>query len=475
MLRVVFGIPIDLMRTRVLPLLFCLAAVPGNGLAQDGSVFASEENRNLMDLGPDVAIEALTQRLLDLAPDGRLTRDGLDYAIQSGAARGRSWRASEILSFDLDRDGTLSADEVRRHGEFASAARKRELDGIMTAADADGDGALSAAEIAEETDRDLLRDWTFAEDLLLMDVDGDGAVTTGEIPAFVLAEAAEPRTAAGCAWPAPSSEAEIVLVGGYRGGAVPSVTVMGQDRAMSAARIVVEEGERPLYVVALSQDAMIWQVEGATDRVEAFVTSDVSGVAGIGSSRPVFLDRVLCLPQPFAHADRAMDASARVSAGTGRAPDVVVAGRQLAQLALPSGRRDPFPAAEAWREGGASPRAGATMARFLDEFPGGLLRIDPGDVAAGASAEPYEVPPHLIGLVQLLESGAIEALDGDGAERHRFRLVAPFPRFPAGLVGPRSARFLLAPGIPLPDGDPGHSRIVEEATGVCLSRTPCDR
>jgi hypothetical protein len=427
-----------------------------------------------MNLGPDVAIEALTQRLLDLAPDGRLTRDGLDYAIQSGTARGRSWRGSEILSFDLDRDGSLSADEVRRHRDFASAARTRELEGIMTLADTDGDGTLSAAEISEETDRSLIRDWSFAEDLLLMDVDGDGAVTTGEIPAFVLAGSADSPTASGCAWPAPSPEAEIVLVGGYRGAAVPSVTVMGQDQAMSAARIVVEEGERPLYVVALSQDAMIWQVAGAADRVEAFVSSDVSGVAGISSSRPVFLDRVLCLPQPFAHADRAMDASARVSAGAGRAPDVVVAGRQLAQVALPSGRRDPFPAAEAWGEGGVSPHAGAAMARFLDEFPGGLLGIDPGDVAAGTPAVPYEVPPHLAGLVQLLESGAIEALDGAGDERHVFRVVAPFPRFPAGLVGPRSARFLLSPGVPLPDGDPGHSRIVDEATGACLSRRSCE-
>jgi hypothetical protein len=52
--------------------------------------------------------------------------------------------------------------------------------------------------------------------------------------------------------------------------------------------------------------------------------------------------------------------------------------------------------------------------------------------------------------------------------------VAPIPRFPPGLLGAWSPRFVLAPGMSLPQGDPGHSRIGDEAAGACLSRTACD-
>jgi hypothetical protein len=152
--------------------------------------------------------------------------------------------------------------------------------------------------------------------------------------------------------------------------------------------------------------------------------------------------------------------------------DIVAADYQLARITLPSGALDPLP--EAGWEPGASPAVDIAVANFLDMKPGGLLRIDPEDVLAVQPAEPYEIAPHLAGLVALLEAGAIEAVDGDGIERHVFRVVAPFPRFPPGLLGPWSPRFLLAPGVPLPGGDPGHSRIVDEATGACLSRTACD-
>jgi hypothetical protein len=326
-------------------------------------------------------------------------------------------------------------------------------------------GLLSEA--TEATGSAGARDRSNAGALLRMDIDRDGTVTAEEIAAFVRMRAAAPPLHPLCAFPTPSPGAELVLIGGYHGAAVPSVTVIGQDGAMSAARIAVEEGDRPLYVVAATFAPMIWQIDGAAARIEAFVTSTTSGVTGLDRARATFLDSDLCLPGTLTRPSAVPE---RFAADLGRdVVDIVAADYQLALITLPSGALDPLP--ETGRDPGASPAVG----NFHDNKPGGLLLIDPEDVVAAHPAEPYEIAPHLAGLVALLEAGAIEAVEGDGFEPRVFRVVAPFPRFPPGLLGPWSPRFLLAPGVPLPGGDPGHSRIVDEATGACLSRTACDR
>jgi hypothetical protein len=182
------------MLARFLLLLFCLAAVPGPALAQDGGPALSDEHEASIASNPDAAVAAFTRLLMDLSPRGLQTRAGLDYAIEEGKARRSARRAGEILALDLDRDG---------------------------------DGALSAAEIADEADRENARHWTAYEAVLLMDVDGDGTITAEDIPNFVRVRAANPRPPVGCAYSAPSAEAEIALVGDYHGAAVPSVTVPG--------------------------------------------------------------------------------------------------------------------------------------------------------------------------------------------------------------------------------------------------------
>jgi hypothetical protein len=45
-----------------------------------------------------------------------------------------------------------------------------------------------------------------------------------------------------------------------------------------------------------------------------------------------------------------------------------------------------------------------------------------------------------------------------------FRIVRKM-RFPAGLSGAHSVRFILARGVPMPDGSPGHSTVISEETG----------
>ncbi len=42
-------------------------------------------------------------------------------------------------------------------------------------------------------------------------------------------------------------------------------------------------------------------------------------------------------------------------------------------------------------------------------------------------------------------------------------------RFPAGLSGGHSVAFILGKGVPMPEGSPGHSRVVSEETGQIIA------
>jgi len=85
-------------------------------------------------------------------------------------------------------------------------------------------------------------------------------------------------------------------------------------------------------------------------------------------------------------------------------------------------------------------------------------------VVASTSAEPYEVLPEQAGLIQLVQSGALtqNAL-GEFLINRKIR-------FPAGLAGAHSVKFLLRLGVPEPEGDPGHSTVISEDTGAPLPR-----
>jgi hypothetical protein len=89
-------------------------------------------------------------------------------------------------------------------------------------------------------------------------------------------------------------------------------------------------------------------------------------------------------------------------------------------------------------------------------------------VVAGLPVEDYEVLPSEAGLLQLLEEGKLEP--GRNGE-----LVVRAPmRYPADLFGGSAARFLVPRGVPVPEGDPGHSCVRSEETGRAISKTSCE-
>ncbi|HXJ34551.1 MAG TPA: hypothetical protein VMS22_11020 [Candidatus Eisenbacteria bacterium] len=61
-----------------------------------------------------------------------------------------------------------------------------------------------------------------------------------------------------------------------------------------------------------------------------------------------------------------------------------------------------------------------------------------------------------------------DALVGAGFVALRFN-SRRIPRFPAGLAGAQAVSFTLGRGVPMPAGDPGHSCVISEETGLSLA------
>ena len=119
------------------------------------------------------------------------------------------------------------------------------------------------------------------------------------------------------------------------------------------------------------------------------------------------------------------------------------------RMKIPSGRGDDAPETRS-----------AVMPDSLDgwlerAYAGGIESVMPEDVLSNGKVEPYDVLPRQAGLVQLVRSGHLSVLSD-----RSFSIDRPIPRFPAGLGGRQSVKFVLRRGVPMPKGDPGHSLVL---------------
>lgn len=88
-----------------------------------------------------------------------------------------AWRAAEAAKVDANKDGKLSAEELTAARVADMTARATEMATRMVAdLDTDGDGLLTAAEMAARPGPAMLFDRA--------DADGDGAVTQAELDAM---------------------------------------------------------------------------------------------------------------------------------------------------------------------------------------------------------------------------------------------------------------------------------------------------
>jgi hypothetical protein len=253
-----------------------------------------------------------------------------------------------------------------------------------------------------------------------------------------------------------------------------SATLGSQDIATSAAHVIIEDGAEPLYVVLVSSAPMIWQFEGAVERVvAAYLVSNhsaypkplpgiASGATGLPRDVVTFAARPDCITRfndmPTIDATVAIGAVRRRAA---HVPDAIVALSRAERVWLPSGhheRSDDEPRDDVkvmWLENTSAPITAAGLrAEFARAYPAGSVQIDPATVIAGQPVEAYAVLPGRAGLLQLMEQGKIVPGNGQAF------IVRDKIRYPGALDG--DYRFRIPAGVAMPDGDPGRACVIAE-------------
>ncbi|MGO3931242.1 EF-hand domain-containing protein [Rhodopseudomonas pseudopalustris] len=431
---------------------------------------------------------ALEQRVAvmmrpDTDGDGRLTYAEAAAAIQSmptikitgGVAPPTELQT--LMASDENRDGALTLPEL-----------EAAYDVVFRAADADRNGTVSAEELAtyrarlDEPNIASRREAVAAAEKR----EAERQRAAAERAQRAEADAAERKRKedeahAKCAMPKATAAAKIVMLGLYETEALSSVALGSMDKVTHAGTITVEPGAEPLYLVITSYAAAIWQFSGAVDRIERVVLASLkaTGATGLPAERLTQLAGTNCLP--YFHELQSSDtakASGRVAEDAGRAPDLVVARYEVGGFSVPSGavqsQTDPRkPQVMVIQKSGGSltiegdasnivlqtPSMRSVEAELRRFSPGGVMEVDASKVVSLLPATPYDVLPQQAGLLQLMRSGALTQ------NRSGEFLIQRKIRYPAGLAGAHSVKFLLLEGVPQPDGDPAHSSVISEETG----------
>ena len=417
---------------------------------------------------------------------------------------------------DANQDGVLTFEEVYAHAE---AKRKPQFvrhftqqTAVPLSLDANGDGTVSAAEYQAAVDI-VLRE---------LDPDGDGTISHAEQEANRTRLASirrvldEQRQRAErqarlaehvklCRMPPVPQGARVMAVGTRSGAAISSVTIGEADAEIRVARIDIQEGEQPLYVIARSGTGTIWQFTGAVQRVAHVVAmseimaSDVPrvGIVGIDRTRVTFKSAKTCLLDFSApsHIEETRQHLTALLEGT--TPEVIAALSPLSRVRFPIGI-----ASGDYPIGRVAPQPNDRGSRAVyDEMirraPLGVVEIDPKTVVSGLPVKTFDVLPGYAGLLQLIEMRALEVTEYVRALRLGRNLVigdlqVTDPRGNAATVTEvaqgfrvlgrmtmpthleHSLKFVVPAGVPVPLGAPGPAKLSCES-GAALPRAgePC--
>ncbi|MEQ1715345.1 MAG: hypothetical protein ABL907_05080 [Hyphomicrobium sp.] len=345
---------------------------------------------------------------------------------------------------------------------------------------------------------------------------------------LVISLSAEPPLLKSCDIPQPTPSARVVAVAVEQPRILSSVSIGNDDGIVNVLRIHIEEGDQPLFVLAVADRPVIFSVSGAVSRIERLVTAGhvairnapIIGVAGLAAEKVSAIaaadweveERVraeakrgvihehfgsaYCTPssgwflagQKSGKLDNLLPRRLRI--------DQVAGGIFATDVSLPSARVEggsmepipyPTPSNDFRRQ---------IQAETQQEWPGGVETLDPALVVSMHRVKSQEVLPGGAGILQLLERNVIEPLgeqsvtiigldksaDGQGLvipEKPRlsvitrpraYRVLKPM-RFPAELNGRWDFTFCLPAGMPMPEGRPGASTVILEQNGkVAIDR-----
>ena len=171
------------------------AFVTTPALAQETRKPLPDSIQRLLGDNESRAIEMIANKMLELQVDGIITKDSLDNFQKSAIADGRAKIMQGLLAMDLDFDGSISPEELkimrdtppsRRNGR---RMKRAELELFVVDADLDNNGTLDFDELRKhvikrynatnDRRRNRRHDWAF--DLLALDLDGDGQLSIPEM------------------------------------------------------------------------------------------------------------------------------------------------------------------------------------------------------------------------------------------------------------------------------------------------------
>ncbi len=274
-----------------------------------------------------------------------------------------------------------------------------------------------------------------------------------------------------CSLATAPQDAEILVVSVYEGAAISSSYLSTPEEETQVVDLVIEPGDRPLYLIATSYESVIWRLAGATRRLAQIAVVTHAGdparpAGGVASAFPLPPLRLFHASVCFSHVTDAQAAGVAEIQGVlrqeiGRPADRVIAAYEAMSIATTGGvaTDDAFESPPAFPGFDA-----ATWAEAVRFAPAGLAYVPPAEII-GAAAGSYEAPPHFFGLAYYVARGVLERLPETTPGQRVFGVARPFSLFPAGLSGSRSVTFVVRPGTPAPFGSPGHSCIVFSATG----------
>ena len=336
--------------------------------------------------------------MVDGDSDGAITQRDVDLHTAMEGVQARTQAIQMVMRYDLDADGFVTEDEIRRAMNYDMRAQiglaannklnkpqlpmadafAKQIDSMVRnimALDTDRDGKVSLAESARfgagNHGRGANGQAARARQLLTMEGASNGVLTLAAYQAageglfrqidtdkdgvVSQQEMTEYRTRAeraGCEMPAASDKAKVVLLSSYETEALSSVTIGSQDNVVHAGRVVVEPGSEPLYVVIASYSPTIWQFSGAVERVERLVMTSAGtgpnrgdanqrslvGATGIAQEKVSFFSKSNCLTY-FSEAPSAasLQTVAAIRKASGKAPETVATKYSVASFKVPSG------------------------------------------------------------------------------------------------------------------------------------------
>ncbi len=467
------------------------------------------------------------QQIRQAARDHKsLTQQDVDDAKQRAVDARRRQQFQQVVRYDLNRDGQVTSEEVRRvylqereeRGENAQGCED-EANRFIKTYDVDGDGIISLAEMSAlpANQRENYQQNGNIEALLELDPNHDGKLTVEELEilarnAFATIDTdgngvASPdelqalsarrqngdgmggydsfhrhlesmRTA--CSAPTAAAGETVVLLDISHGDTVADHTVAGQDTVTTSARIRIADGAGQLYIIAVAATPVIWQVQGNASRVSHLILigplsrtgKTMAGATGVDPGKVSFVHGRGCMPLNSYEASSTewLQAKADAKSLTGKEAQQSISADTGSIFNVSSGSA----ALEAANRETKAPEGydTETWNRLLVSEPGGIATFGDTKIVSDASAEAYQVLPREAGLANLIAQGKLKREQAPSGER--FWIVKDILRYPGDLSGAHTVRFVLAKGVKLPAGELNHSCVISGETGEYLAGNPAD-